>query len=127
MTERHPLTVGPEAGEIVRRVGPTAWAVLELLVARAEGELARVSARSAATAIGLSKDTAARALRTLASIGLIERVARRADDGTFAAGVYRVHVPAAVLTRHPERLTSIRLLAEKRPSGSDQLSFLDAG
>ena len=66
------LLVGPGAGELIRRVGPTAWTVLQLAAACSDREVSGVSARRVAAELGVSKDTAARALRVLTGAGLLE-------------------------------------------------------
>ena len=60
------VSVGPDAGPIRRDLGPLAWIVLEELVLRADegedGELrSALGVRELARALGISKDTAARA------------------------------------------------------------------
>lgn len=76
-----------------RSVGLTAWAVLEELVLDAESTGSRLttqtSTRAMAQRLGISKDTAAAALRRLAAIGLARRQDQRdAERGVFARSVY---------------------------------------
>jgi len=80
------VVLGPAVHEFVCRVGPTAWVVLELMVAHDDGSIARVSARSIAGALGISKDAAARALRVLLSTGLMAQLEPQRQDGRFAEG-----------------------------------------
>ncbi len=77
-----------------RRVGPVAWAVLEVLVAASapaeDGALvATTNVRALAGELGLSKDTVAGALSRLIGAGLVERRAERRSS-RFAASVYVV-------------------------------------
>jgi DNA-binding transcriptional ArsR family regulator len=77
-----------------RSLGLTAWAALEELlldaVPQAPGRLGtHASARSLAARLGISKDTAAGALRRLASAGLVRREDHRDGvRGVFARSVY---------------------------------------
>lgn len=96
------LAVLAPASEMRATVEPLAWVVLEELATRSvviAGEvLAAESARSLAAALGRSKDAVARALRQLATAGLIERVeARHGESGQFAGGHYRLDLAAAGL------------------------------
>jgi len=79
---------------LVRQVGPTAWAVLELMRERSEtdggAELAPVTIRNRALELGLAKNTVHRAIQRLRAAGLIEPRQARTDDGTFAAGQYEL-------------------------------------
>ena len=87
-----------------RLVGPLASAVLADLALDAEYDGAGVgvvttSARQVATHLGVGKDTAARALRRLAAIGLVERRPQRPDPGgRFGPGSYELRVAAPMAT-----------------------------
>jgi hypothetical protein len=77
-----------------RRVGPVAWAVLEVLVAASapteDGALvATTNVRALAGELSLSKDTVAGALSRLIGAGLVERRAVRLSS-RFAGSVYVV-------------------------------------
>ncbi len=90
------------AAEVRRSIGPTAWAVIEVLASRADVASprpeVRCSARALADDLGLSKDTTARALRSLARQGFIRRLDHRAEaNGRFAATTYEVELAAAGL------------------------------
>lgn len=102
---RRSLVVGPKAHELRRYVGSASWAVLEELMQVATGPsdrlVAEVSIRSLAASLGVAKDTAARAVRRLRDLGVIEADQRRADTGVFETGVYRLAVPTACLTVAP--------------------------
>jgi DNA-binding transcriptional MocR family regulator len=89
------LVITPTARTLRRSVGLTAWAVLEELLLDAESTgteyTTKASTRAIAQRLGISKDTAATALRRLASIGLVRRQDRRdAARGIFARSVYIV-------------------------------------
>lgn len=103
------LVITSTARTLRGSVGLTAWAVLAELLLDAESTgsefTTQASTRSVAQCLGISKDTAATALRRLASIGLVQRQDRRdAAGGTFARSVY---VIAAT------RLDGIGLVAER--------------
>jgi DNA-binding transcriptional ArsR family regulator len=88
------LVIGAPARELRRTLGLTAWAALEELLLdatlQARGDLStQASARVLAGRLGVSKDTAARALRRLVSAGLVLRQDHRdATRGVFARSVY---------------------------------------
>jgi DNA-binding transcriptional ArsR family regulator len=89
------LLVVPESRHARRTLGTTAWAVLEEVALDAHRDdhgrlLAVTNVRRIARHLGISKDTAARALRRLAEAGLVERQSRRDESGTFSASVYVV-------------------------------------
>jgi hypothetical protein len=88
------VVVAARARTVRCAVGLTAWAALEELLLDAaphpSGSLhAQASARVLATRLGVSKDTAAGALRRLASLGLVRREDHRDPTrGVFARSVY---------------------------------------
>jgi DNA-binding transcriptional ArsR family regulator len=90
------VIVGPGARDVVVRLGPVAWVVLERMAqqAMADGDdlVVCASVRSLAAELGLAKDTVAWALRRLRRAGLVEFVGER-----FERGSYRLTVPADVL------------------------------
>jgi DNA-binding IclR family transcriptional regulator len=96
------LVVGSAGAVLRRRLGPTAWVVLEAAVALArdsDGELVfGASARSLALEVGLSKNTVARALNSLRECGLLTFTQTRGNDGEFEAGRYVIALPANVIT-----------------------------
>jgi DNA-binding transcriptional MocR family regulator len=76
---------------LVRQVGPTAWAILEVLRRRAAADhdaVAPGSIRSLAAELGLAKNTVQRALRRLAAADLIEAHQARTCAGAFSLGHY---------------------------------------
>lgn len=80
-----------------RRLGPTAWVVLETLLARSTGPVERCEAiattRTLANDLGLAKDTVARALVKLRRAGVVNARQTRAAAGTFTTGSYVIVVP----------------------------------
>ena len=102
--ERRRLVIDADLAETVRaRVGLVGWVVLEVIAGhtppgRGVVEV-RCSARSLAPGVGVSKDSVARALRSLAEAGIVERVDRRDErSGRFVATSYRVDLAAAGIT-----------------------------
>ena len=95
------VVIGPAAGPLRRRLGPTAWVVLEAVVAHGRpvdgADTAPVSARSLAIELGFAKNTVARSLSALVGAGLLEGVQARVTSGRFARGAYRMSVPVDVL------------------------------
>ena len=83
-----------------RRVGATAWAVLEQLIAHSHGPVERCAAvasvRSLAADLGVSKDTVARALSRLRDAELVTAEQSRASAGPFTTGSYRIDVPSCI-------------------------------
>jgi DNA-binding transcriptional MocR family regulator len=93
------LTVLPAASVVRRTLAPSAWLVLEELARTAgDDDMAVTNVRVLAADLGLSKDTAARALERLIAAGLVERTENR-DTGTgqFGTVAYRVDLVAARL------------------------------
>lgn len=93
------LVVTPAAGSWRRDLVPTAWLVLEeLAIGASEEGLLSTNVRRLGAALGLSKDTVARALRVLIAAGLVERVDERdGASGRFGAVVYLVDRASAGL------------------------------
>jgi hypothetical protein len=85
------------ARELCRAVGTTAWAVLADIALDAEpdtrGRLAAATnVRRIADHLGISKDTAARALARLGHAGLVGRQRARSESGRFVASAYVVRL-----------------------------------
>jgi DNA-binding transcriptional MocR family regulator len=118
------LSIGPDGAAVRRRVGPLAWVALEVAVSAASDGVAPVSARSLSAELGVSKDTAARALRRLAAEGLIERRERRGGDGRFTVGRYRLCVDPDVLSLIEPKPAA---LVPQRRFDPAQLSLLETG
>lgn len=82
---------------IRRRLGPRTWFVFEELVLDADAQLTcRMGARELARALGISKDTAARAVAELVDAGLVERVVCRDAAGRYRGTRLVVHLPVGV-------------------------------
>ena len=115
--DRAPV-VTPAAGPWRQQLTPSAWLVLEELAISASGvgELS-TNVRQLGAALGLSKDTVARALRVLIRTGLVERVdEREACSGRFGAVVYRVDRAAAGLTVTDSQPTPAAVPSGSQPS-----------
>lgn len=101
------VVVNLEVAEPVRRaVGPTAWFVLEALAARGSNVSTTFelfcNIRELSAAIGLSKDTIARALRALDEAELVFRSDyRNRRSGRFDRSMYFVDLGAAGLRIEP--------------------------
>lgn len=97
---RRAVLLHASANHVRRRVGPTAWSVLEELLARSVGPRSRCEAatttRALAAELGLSKDTVARALQTLRQRHLVEVAQDRNSGGTFGPGRYLITVPDGI-------------------------------
>jgi DNA-binding transcriptional MocR family regulator len=92
-----------ERRELRRRLGPVAWCALEDLAEDAEQEAAgrrvvRSNVRALAANLGVSKDTAARALRRLATADLIASLpVERGERGRFGSAAYELRAqPCAI-------------------------------
>ena len=131
------VALGPRATAVRRAVGPIAWAVLECLAESREevaGEtVSHASVRGIADALGLAKDTVARALRRIADAGLVAYVASRSEDGRFAASHYRLSFPTDLFLDPPnataanEPTRPARPTRPTRPPATTQLSLIDTG
>ena len=98
-TDRHAVVIGPETTDVIRAVGPLAWVVLIHLYGSpsAGSRSVTASTRTLATGLGLSKDTCARALRTLRSSGLIDVDTTRTEHGRFGTIRYRLLAPPKLI------------------------------
>lgn len=89
---------GEDERALRRRLGPVASAVLADLVLDADRDgagalVVATSVRRVAAHLGVGKDTAARALRRLSSVGVLERRPQGADRaGRFGAGRYELRL-----------------------------------
>lgn len=90
------LVLTDAARGLRRRLGPTAWTVLEeLLLDAAAGKpmVVETHVRRIAEGVGISKDTAARALRRLIALGVVtRRSGRDRESGCFGRSVYLLHL-----------------------------------
>lgn len=133
--DRSAIALGPKAAVVRRRLGPVAWVVLEALIesARDEGVLtvSDQSVRGVAEALGLAKDTVARALQHLAAEHLVTHMSKRDGAGRFSAGSYLVDLPTGLIVSIPistrvapsPRAQPARV--PSRPSTVVQLSLID--
>lgn len=98
-TERHAVVIGPETTDVIRAVGPLPWVVLTHLYGSptAPGRSVTASTRTLASDLGLSKDTCARALRTLRSAGLVDHDTTRTEHGRFGTIRYRLLAPPKLI------------------------------
>jgi DNA-binding IclR family transcriptional regulator len=107
-----PVLIGPAAAPLRRALPASAWSALECLVARshltANGRVVEIAVRDLAAEVGSSKNTAQRALATLAGAGLLTAEQTRRSDGTFRPGCYQLHLPTDVLDQVPPRRTARR-------------------
>lgn len=112
------LHIDARAFEVVARVGPTAWLVLEhlALCSQVDGDdlVSRETARSVAAAVSVSKDTAAGALRRLGDAGLVRRRTQDRTEGRFGAAGYVLKLPAG-LARRPPRNDTPPAVSPRRP------------
>ena len=128
--DRRSVVVSPYARELRRRLGPTAWTVLEELVSASQGDAddcySTATVRSLAADLGLSKDTVARALVRLRTAGIIAARQDRRPAGTFATGLYRISIPGAIELLQPEPPTTAATRPRAaRPLGSQLALTLD--
>lgn len=133
------LATARSMSDVRRMLGPTAWCALEVLVAVAEpagpdGRVVAASVRSVAAELGVSKNTAQRALTVLRRAGLIRLARQHRANGRFDRGSYVLNVPTARPAREtvaPHRNATphrISTLPAKVPTATsepvEQLSLL---
>ena len=96
------LVARPQSATWRRRLGPLAWTALECLALSAypdsQGWAAPVGVRGIAAKIGVTKDTAARAVMTLITAGVITRQPVTGPEGQRRSG-YRLHLPEGLELR----------------------------
>ena len=127
------MTGGPSRRELRRQLGPVAWCALEDMAEDAHVDplgrrVAVTSVRRLAANLGVSKDTAARALLRLRHVGLVEPLAApRGDTGRFGHATYLVLTSSADAPPPPARPTptvrsasSARLATQQQPSRFDE-------
>ncbi|MGQ0432442.1 MAG: hypothetical protein ACT452_08560 [Microthrixaceae bacterium] len=90
------LSLTDAARGLRRQLGPTAWTVLEELLLDATGGepmVVETHVRRIAEGVGISKDTAARAVRHLIAQGVVTRSSGRDPlRGCFGRSVYVLHL-----------------------------------
>ena len=93
---RPALVIGSDSLVWQQRLTPRAWATLQHLALRSrrtqQGWTAAVGVRDVAAGIGVTKDTAARAVARLVSVGLVTREQVKVPDGCCRSG-YSLHLP----------------------------------
>lgn len=91
------LVIGAASLELRRALGPSAWLVFVEMLLRSTAErgerIAHVSVRSMAAALGVAKDTVARALNRLRDADLVRPAQQKNERGLFEAGSYVIDVP----------------------------------
>jgi hypothetical protein len=124
------------AAEVVRRsVGPLAWCALEVLATSPStgdggARVVRSSVCELATRLGVSKNTANRALKTLRSAGLLEHDQTRGVAGRFDGSSYRLTVSQDVIARSAFNHAGPARPTRRRPSSGGRRQVVvtpDAG
>ena len=139
-SDRRPVVIGTESAAVIREIGPIAWVVLVHIHGSPTAGTRSVtaSARTLATELGLSKDTCARALRTLRTADLIGIDTARTELGRFGTVRYRLIAPSRLISTRmdhpsdpipPEPRPSNPQIApaqpkSRMPSQPEQLAFL---
>lgn len=123
------VVFGDQAPVWRRRLGPSAWCLLETLVAEAVERDDRLvvvaSVRSLAVSMGVGHNTVDRALHRLRAAGLVRSLQARGEHGAFGRGSYVLDVPESVL--RVEHAPSAYPAARKSQATiGDQLTLLDA-
>lgn len=97
------LLVAAESRAWRRQLGALAWAALEHLALAAQpdelGWAAPVGVRDVAAGLGVTKDTAARAVASLAAAGLVAFAQVETVEGQRRSG-YRLTLPEGIRLRH---------------------------
>jgi hypothetical protein len=110
------LVLSAESQDHRRRLGALAWAAFEDMATRArsddEGWYSRGGVRDIGASMGVTKDTAARAVAALVAAGLVRRDRLAMPDGTRRAA-YRLFLPPGV------RLCPVNQDGDARPDLSD--------
>jgi len=132
LPERRQVLIDLNTAAVVRaEVGPIGWLVLEAIAAHAPPGRnvveVRCSSRSLAGIIGASRDSVARAFRTLTDEGIVERVDHREErSGRFSSTTYLIDLAAAgiaVVTVSHQALPVPTAAHQQRTPGG-QLSLL---
>ena len=96
------LLIAAESRAWRRQLGPMAWAALEHLALAAHpdelGWAAPVGVRDVAAGLGVTKDTAARAVAALTTAGLVKRTRVETNTGRRRSG-YLLQLPAGIEPR----------------------------
>jgi hypothetical protein len=98
-TTARALTITAGSRTWRRRLGAQAWSALEELALSAhpdeQGWSTAIGVRGVAVQLGITKDTAARAVNVLIHAGLVQRTRTTGPDGRRRAG-YRLNLPPGV-------------------------------
>jgi hypothetical protein len=133
-----PLGLQPAVCDLRRALGPMPWVALEVLASRSheiDGVIvAFLSVRALAAGLGVAKDTAARALGTLRTKGVIALCQSRTPLGHFAARSYMIVTPDVLGigpsgAPEPAKASSTARPSKPRPRPTiapAQLSLLEA-
>lgn len=120
----HTIPPGPRAVALRRELGPVAWCALECLLERSDdGRTTVASVRAVAADLGVAKNTAHRALASLARAGLVEPVQARDTDGRFRPGRYVLHLGDLLATASTSPTPRTRHRAATAPDPA-QLTLL---
>jgi DNA-binding MarR family transcriptional regulator len=125
------LVIGNESLLWQRRLTPRAWTALQHLALcsrRTEhGWAAAVGVRDVAAGIGVTKDTAARAISALVTAGLVTRQPVEKTGGSRRSG-YLLHLPRTVrLIDDPYRSRQARHAKEDPPGAPDATRAIARG
>ena len=115
------LVVSVDSRSCYRRLGPLAWTALVHLALNATqdgaGWVAPLGVRDLAAAIGVTKDTAARAVRALAAAGLVTRDRITTPEGPRRSG-YRLTLPDPIRIVSPPPKRPVRPNPPPRTGGT---------
>jgi len=130
------LLIDLDTAAVVRaQIGPIGWLAIEVIAAHAPPGRSlvevRCSSRSLAPIVGVSKDSVARAFRSLTDAGIVERVDHLDErSGQFSSTTYRVDLASARITvvTVSQKTAMAAVLTDPVPTisraPSDQLSLL---
>ncbi len=115
------LVVTAQSVQLCRRLGPLAWMALQYLAVSSHrvdrGWAAAAGVRHVATGIGVTKDTAARAISRLVTAGLVTRDRVDVPGGRRRSG-YLLHLPEEI--RLIDRPTDLDTIDDRRSARPDQ-------
>jgi hypothetical protein len=102
------VAISPRSADLRRRLGPTAWMVLEELLLGADAGpdnetiACSESVRALGRKLGLDKDTVARSVQRLIAADLVCRAQPRTAAGAFARASYLIRIPDGLRAVVPE-------------------------
>jgi DNA-binding MarR family transcriptional regulator len=120
---RPALVIGSDSLVWQQRLTPRAWTTLQHLALRSrrtqQGWAAAVGVRDVAAGIGVTKDTAARAISALVTAGLVTRQPVEKTGGSRRSG-YLLHLPRAMrLIDEPDRSRPTHLRKQDARGAAD--------